>query len=375
MDIRNNDLRSADLKRLEAALGSDPEAKLYILGCTETAAELTKYIERESDILKKLAAFSVDDIYYDKDCFCGKPVIKYSQMLSELKNGDAVIIGYNNTSAAMRALKNLPAGIEGAYFFLPVWYPGKKECMPYELYKKHEQEYESLYKKLADEKSRQTMEAFLNCCISGDGKALTELCGDSQYFDSVTQTCKAETFIDCGAFDGDTIEKAVSFYGDKIKKIVAFEPDKANLMALSERMKKCGVDESRLILECKGSWSKADTLRFSSAGSSSGITDDGDIVIEVDSIDNTLKREGISADYIKIDVEGSEEQTLIGASETIKAYLPTLAVCIYHKQDDLLVIPSLIEKIAGEGAYDFYIRYYGPRLTELVIYAIPRRAD
>jgi len=86
-----------------------------------------------------------------------------------------------------------------------------------------------------------------------------------------------------------------------------------------------------------------------------------------------LKKEGLSADFIKMDVEGSEKQTLIGAAATIKAYHPTLAVCAYHKPWDLLELTAQIEEIAGDEAYDFYLRYYGPSLVELVLYAIPKK--
>lgn len=372
MNIRNYDSRSADLKRLEAALDSTPEAKLYIFGCAVTAQNVMDYIQKNSNMLEKLDSFVVDDAYYNTEVFCGKPVIRYSHWIDKAKKGDAVVVGYTDTDTAMQLLKKLPNEVEGAYFFLPVWYSDKKECMSFEFYMNHEADFQKLYSKLADEKSKQTMEAFLDGCINGSGSKLMTLREDGQYFNPLTANCRAGNFVDCGAYIGDTIEGAVKFYGEKVKRFISFEPDEANLAKLKERVKVCGIGEDRLTLVCKGSWSKPDTLRFSSAGSSSGITDDGDIVIEVDSIDNVLRQADLSADYIKMDVEGSEKQTLIGAAETIRKYRPTLAVCAYHKPEDLFEISALIEEIAGADAYNFYLRYHGPSLIELVLYAIPK---
>lgn len=372
MNIAKLDLRSADIERLEKSLASNPDSKLYIFGCAVTALNIMDFIGKRSSILEKLNSFVVDDAYCNTDSYCGKPVIPYSRWEKELNDGDAVVIGYSDSDAALKALERLPKNVQGAYFFLPVWYSDRKECMPYEYFEKNKNGYDKLYDKLADEKSRQTLEAFLDGCINGNGKKLTSLREDGQYFNPLTASCRAENFVDCGAYIGDTIEAAVDFYGDKVSRFISFEPDEANLAKLKERVSARGVSEDRLTLVCKGSWSKPDTLRFSSAGSSSGITDDGDIVIEVDSIDNVLKQAGISADYIKMDVEGSEKHTLTGAAETIRSCHPTLAVCVYHKPEDLLELSALIEDIAGNDVYDFYLRYHGPALIELVLYAIPK---
>lgn len=373
MNIRNYDLRSADLKRLEAALSSSPDSKLYIFGCTATELKLMEYLGSHSAVLEKLAGFVVDDARYNKEVFCDKPVYKYSVAEKMFKDGDAVAIGHNHDMAARETIKKLPSCVEAAYFYLPMWYTDEKIFIAYDNdVDKLKAEFEKTYKLLSDEKSKQTMEAFVNCCLNGFSDDLIPLIEKGQYFNPLTENCCVDNFLDCGAFDGDTIEDAVKFYGDRIKKIIAFEPDEANLKALSERMKKCGVDENRLFLECKGSWNEPAVLHFSSDGSASSVSDSGDISIEVDRIDNILKANGLRADFIKMDIEGSEKPALSGAEETIRAYHPTLAVSAYHKPDDLIKIPELIIEIAGENVYDFYLRHYGPSLIELVLYAIPR---
>lgn len=39
--------------------------------------------------------------------------------------------------------------------------------------------------------------------------------------------------------------------------------------------------------------------------------------------------------YIKMDIEGSEMAALMGAKETIKRHKPYLAICVYHRKNDL----------------------------------------
>ena len=68
--------------------------------------------------------------------------------------------------------------------------------------------------------------------------------------------------------------------------------------------------------------------------------------IEADSIDNKLN--GRKATYIKMDVEGSELESLKGSSKTIRKYRPRLAISLYHKPEDVFEIPVFLEK-AGFG--------------------------
>lgn len=56
---------------------------------------------------------------------------------------------------------------------------------------------------------------------------------------------------------------------------------------------------------------------------------------EVTTIDHELKRRGLEGEvYIKIDAEGSEEEILDGAKDTLKERKVNGAVCTYHRQED-----------------------------------------
>lgn len=58
-------------------------------------------------------------------------------------------------------------------------------------------------------------------------------------------------------------------------------------------------------------------------------------------------------DFVKMDIEGSEIPALTGATKTIERFKPKLAISVYHKGDDLLVIPKLIHSIRDD--YNYYL--------------------
>ena len=73
--------------------------------------------------------------------------------------------------------------------------------------------------------------------------------------------------------------------------------------------------------------------------------------------------------YIKMDIEGSELDALMGAQNIIRKNLPVLAICSYHRQDHLWKIPALIHSYADE--YRFFLQPHLLEVWDLVCYAIP----
>lgn len=75
----------------------------------------------------------------------------------------------------------------------------------------------------------------------------------------------------------------------------------------------------------------------------------GGINIETIPIDEFVKEENLKrVDFIKMDIEGSEEKALLGAKETLRKFKPKLAICIYHKPKDFYELPLLIKEINPE---------------------------
>lgn len=116
-----------------------------------------------------------------------------------------------------------------------------------------------------------------------------------------------------------------------------------------------------------GLWSKNDTLKFTGdENSASTLADNGTINVNVVSLDEILNGQRVT--FIKMDVEGAELEALKGAKESILQYRPRLAICIYHKPEDILEIPLYLQSLVPD--YKFYIRHYSDYTIETVLYAI-----
>lgn len=368
MKIKPIDYRLETLKQIEEKLLQHADNHLYIWGCASTARTIDTFILSNSRI--EAEAFIVDDRYYQDSVFSGKKVYKASEWREMAKKGDYVVMGFTGFQRAIQVMEELPGGVEGVYFDFPYSANAYGRCLSYDDYKRAESRFQAVYDQLEDDRSKDTMEAFLNACISGDMQKLNELKTDGQYFNELTKDCDVQYFVDCGAYIGDTIESALQFYEGRMKGIISFEPDAGNIQKLKERIAQYDLAHVELVLVPKGSWSGQTTLRFSSDNSSSSISEMGDIVIEADSVDNIAGSLDKPVGYLKMDVEGSEKETLLGAKNIIKRFHPLLAVCVYHRPEDLYELPETIRELSGEHPYHFYLRYHGPDLRELVLYAM-----
>ena len=68
-----------------------------------------------------------------------------------------------------------------------------------------------------------------------------------------------------------------------------------------------------------------------------------------------------------MDIEGAEMDTLIGAQKIIKRCKPKLAVCIYHRMNDIIKIPIFLKELVPE--YNFKVRQHSKSMLETVLYA------
>ena len=99
--------------------------------------------------------------------------------------------------------------------------------------------------------------------------------------------------------------------------------------------------------------------------SGSSISEDGSEKIETISLDEVLQGKRVT--FIKMDIEGAEYNALIGCEKTIKKWKPRLAICVYHKSEDILEIPALLLKMNDD--YKFALRQYDSWDTSAILYA------
>lgn len=188
-----------------------------------------------------------------------------------------------------------------------------------------------------------------------------------QYFDTDFMCFEdKEIFVDAGCKDFFSSFEMIK-YCKNLNKIYAFEPDCYNYQdCLKLKDKLHGIEVE---LFEYGTWSKKDTLYFSATGDgSSHITNNGDMAINVMAIDDAVDPDD-RITFIKMDVEGSELESLKGAKGTIQKYKPKLAICIYHKEEDMTEIPLYIKELVPE--YKLFIRHHSNMAGETVLYAMP----
>lgn len=231
-------------------------------------------------------------------------------------------------------------------------------------------EFEETYEMLSDDKSRETMELYLRAAVNGEFDNLYRKCHeDIAYFNEVTANTEIEVLVDCGAYDGDSIHDFVNSF-ENYKQIYAIEPDAQNRKKLNDRVNEENIHD--VVVFPKGVYKETTVLHFSSNGNSaSHMDEEGDILVSVMALDELLS-DCNDRLFIKMDIEGSEMDALTGAAETIAKKHPCLAICVYHKETDMIDIPQYINSIVEDGTYNYYIRFHGLDLAELVFYAVPR---
>jgi FkbM family methyltransferase len=174
-----------------------------------------------------------------------------------------------------------------------------------------------------------------------------------------------EVYVDAGCYDGGTILDFFEFAGKG--RVYGFEPDENSYNRTVGKLKECQITNA--VMFKKGLWSRNETLYFDNTlGVGNNISSEGAVTIETVSLDEALPG-GEKVTFIKMDIEGAELEALRGARNTVMKNLPRLAICIYHKPEDIITIPDYIMSLSPD--YVFYIRHHLPWLNnETVLYAI-----
>lgn len=173
--------------------------------------------------------------------------------------------------------------------------------------------------------------------------------------------------IDCGAFTGDTalyFSKRVGFCG-RVFAIEAMPQLYEELQSNIEKSSSANIIAYNYAVTdiCK-------KLHFTKKASpaSRQTSDDDSIEINGITIDKLVKENNITnVDLIKMDIEGSELEALIGAKQTIEQFHPDLAICIYHRPIDPVVIPDKILEFSPK--YKFYLKHNCYNFWDTVLFA------
>ena len=234
----------------------------------------------------------------------------------------------------------------------------------------HIDDYIWLYNNLKDYTSKKILFAILNNWYQYDFSTLKECMNYNykHYFDlDVIPNCDNQVFVDVGAYIGDTTLDYIKIYNN-YKKIYCYEITNYTMAILKNNLGEYkNIVYKNKAVSCENSIMY---LKNSLVNSSANQVDNnGEIEIETVSLDNDILEK---IDMIKMDIEGSEYNALIGAKNHIINDNPILLISVYHNNEDLWKLPKLIYEYNNN--YNFYLRYYGNNIfpTEVVLVATPR---
>jgi FkbM family methyltransferase len=235
----------------------------------------------------------------------------------------------------------------------------------------HAPEIRAAFALFADEESRRQLVAHLRFRLRLDYAALPANSRDDYFPEGVLPRLPDDAvFVDCGAFDGDTLRRFLSEQRGRFGAAYAFEPDAENFAQLRAYADSLGAEaRGRVHLFRTGVGARRARLRFNATGNmGASLSDEGVTEVEVLPVSEVVEARG-RAVYVKYDVEGAEWEALAGTEGLIRAARPTLAVSVYHRPDDLWQLPLRLRAL--DPGYRLHLRTQGEDGMDVICYAVP----
>ena len=320
----------------------------------------------------EISDFFASDGFVRGHSFHGRTVISYSAM-KEKYDGQNPIVLLSFASSLPDVMALFRKVGEECELYAPDVPVFGETLFTMEFFEENRERFDAVYDLLADEESKRIYENVISYKLTGDIKYLWDSESDKVAVCEEILDCKnIGSFIDLGAYNGDTIREMIEF-NPNIKRIIALEPDARNFRKLNEYVQAVQNIDVKCINA--GAWNESTTLLFDASGNrNAGVVSKGNIVSKIKevlvvSVDEVL--EGEKVDYIKYDVEGSEKEALLGARKTIETHSPKLLVSLYHRSEDLFALPELVKELNPD--YSLYLRRF-PYIPawDLNLYAIKK---
>jgi FkbM family methyltransferase len=336
---------------------SGSDAPVYVLSRNKFAQQVAQAVT--------VRAF-IDD-FTDEKVFLDRPVIRMTDLPSECIVVSCVVAG--NALIVLDRLKSAGAQHVIDYFTLARLAPDVFGPVDYCTGNRQDilenaPRYQWVYNLLADDISRQTFAKVVQFRLSMD---LNHMQGFSmamyrQYIENFLPQSAGDVFVDGGGYDGQTTLQFAA-WSKAYRRIHYFEP-LPDMMEIS-RSNLAALRDVRFVQ--KGLFSRNDRLRFDAAGPGSSLSPTGQTEIDVVRLDDEVQ-EPIT--FLKLDIEGAEYEALLGAAAHIRSDTPTMAVCIYHNQQDFWRIPFQV--LQYNDRYNLYVRHYSEGVNETVMFFVPK---
>ena len=322
----------------------NPDKPIMLYGIGNGADKIYNELNRNG--IKISGVFSTAGFVRDKTVY-GFKLTDYDTIKAQYPKMIVLVCFGSNRAEVFAEIRRISNEQELYFPDVPVY---ESEIFNLEYAKKNRDKLEWVYSALADEKSKQTFKNIVMYKLTGECDYLynCEVSPDEPY-ESFLKLNDNETYLDLGAYSGDTVEdfkKRVKAY----KQIIAIEPNERSFKKLCENTS----DTENIILLNKYI---SDTKKFIqiSRGKGRGTARmTGGVTVETEFVDNISSSHNIT--FLKADVEGEEIAMLKGAEKTVSLMRPKMQIACYHRSDDLWTIPEAVLKLRPD--YKLYIRHF-----------------
>ncbi|MBQ8836810.1 MAG: FkbM family methyltransferase [Clostridia bacterium] len=315
----------------------------------------------------EVADFFASDGFVRGQVFHGKTVISFSAVKEKY---DDFIVVVSFGSSLPDVLKNIYTIADNHELYAPDVPVSGETLFTLDFYKEHYCDFVKAFNLLCDEDSKQIYADIIRYKITGDISHLRRAASNKDCEKELLYFERYETFIDAGAYNGDTARKFISDCKNAAT-VYAIEPDRKNYKKLTSYAE--SETSAKVVPLHFGAWNEKIVTEFAIGGNRNSAIGTQNFKKSEPVPLNTIDSIGATnADYIKYDVEGAEKEALLGSVQTINASSPDLLVSLYHRSEDLFALPLLVNKLFPD--YSLYLRRfeYIPA-WDINLYAIKRR--
>lgn len=276
----------------------------------------------------------------------GHIIKDYSTLKSEL--GDMIILVCfgSHLPEVIQNVKNLAR--ENKLYIPDVPVAGEK-IFDIDFARKHKIELETVYDRLSDEHSKKVFENTVKFKLTGKPEYLFEIESPKSEVYELLNLNKNESFLDLGAYTGDTVTEFIKNTND-YSSIIAVEPDNRNFRKMLENTQNY---KNSICINAAAADKKGVQLMAANHGRGNS-TSQNMVEVKTVSIDDIC--EDFFPTVIKMDIEGNEIKAIQGGKNVITSLKPKMYIACYHTAYDLFEIPLKILEYVPE--YKLYMRHH-----------------
>ena len=273
---------------------------VVIYGTGNGAEKLTNMLKERG---REVSAYFASDGFVRDRSFLGLKVRSFASVKEEF-GSEMVVLGAfgSHFPDVIEYIKNIALNCD--FYFPDIMTDEKNEPFTFKTLNANRERIDRIYNRLADEESKRVFRNNILFRLTGRIDCILDDMNERADNWSFLDIPSSETFLDCGAYDGDTVRLYRTLGGKG--KAIAMEPDEKTFKKLSryaETDPMCFPRNAALQSECGKMMFDSGSGRGSHKGKSREI--------DAVTIDSVIGNDGV--DIIKMDIEGEEEHALGGA--------------------------------------------------------------